>query len=126
MARQECAVAIIDDDAGLRVALKRLLATEGYRTQLFSSADEFLREANASESDCLIIDVHLPNMSGVELARLLRTNGVLLPTIFITGSDDPTIRAEASALGCVAFLLKPFLPTRLLAAVDLAVRTASI
>jgi FixJ family two-component response regulator len=126
LANQAGTVVIIDDDAGLRNALKRLLATEGYRTELFCSADEYLLAANASEADCLIIDVHLPNMSGLELVRLLRAKGVIPPTIFITGSDDPIVRAAASELGCVAYLLKPFPPRRLLAAIDLAIRTLSI
>ena len=101
MANQEGAVTIIDDDAGLRNALKRLLTTNGYSTELFCSANAFLREANRSNSDCLIIDVHLPDMSGVELARLLKTKGMSFPTIFITGSEDHIIQAEAFKVGCV-------------------------
>jgi FixJ family two-component response regulator len=126
LTNNEAVVAIIDDDAELGSALKRLLTTEGYHTELFSSADEFLRVANVSKVNCFIIDVQLPGMSGVELGRLLQAKGLNVPTIFITASQDPVIRAEALKLGCVAYLLKPFRSKQLLAAMELATGTTGV
>ena len=120
MVKDNRSVAIIDDDGGLRTALKRLLAAKGYGTELFSSSEEFLSASTSTEAGCLIIDIQLPGASGIELSQLLKEKGVDLPTIFITASQDPRIRSEALKIGCVAYLRKPFPPRQLLAAIELA------
>ena len=120
MVSDKRSVAIIDDDGGLRSALKKLLAAKGYGTELFSSSEEFLTASTSTEAACLIVDIQLPGVSGVELSQLLKAKGINLPTIFITASQDPLVRAEALKLGCVAYLQKPFRAKQLIAAIDLA------
>ena len=114
-------VAIIDDEACMRGALQNLLTVSGYRTELFCSAGEFLKAAATIEAGCLIIDVMLGSASGLELSRQLQAKGLNFPTIFVTGSDDPTIRAEALRLGCVDCLHKPFQAKPLIEVIEIAI-----
>jgi FixJ family two-component response regulator len=108
MVEQPSVIAVVDDDPTIREALERLLSSYGYRTELYSSAAEFLGAAIKSEAACLLVDIQLGDISGIELARHLAANGFKFPIIFMTGSSDQDIRRQAMAFGCVAFFQKPF------------------
>ena len=101
-------ISIIDDDASVRAATNRLVRSLGYVGLPFASADEFLQSSQARDSWCVIADVQMPGMSGVELQSLLRTRGCAVPMIFITAFPDEKVRARALNGGAVCFLTKPF------------------
>lgn len=106
-------VAVIDDDGGVRASLRVLLAGLSYNVELFASAEAFLVAAPDSKANCLLVDVQLGDISGIELARQLAADGLTFPIIFMTGCDEEHIRSQAEAAGGVAFLKKPF-PAKLL------------
>ena len=101
-------ISIIDDDASVRVATNRLVRSLGYVAHTFASADEFLRSSQANESSCVIADIQMPGMSGVELQRRLLSRGHGLPIIFVTAFPDEGIKARVLEAGAVCFLTKPF------------------
>jgi FixJ family two-component response regulator len=101
-------ISIVDDDASVRVGTENLLSSLGYTVHTFSSAEEFLRSAHFSDTSCVITDVQMPAMSGVELQAFLRAQGHPLPVIFITAFPNETIRARALKAGATCFLTKPF------------------
>jgi FixJ family two-component response regulator len=101
-------ISIIDDDASVRVATNRLVRSLGYVAHTFASADEFLRSSQANDSSCVIADVQMPGISGVELQRRLLTQGYRLPIIFVTAFPDEGIKARVLEAGAVCFLTKPF------------------
>jgi FixJ family two-component response regulator len=101
-------VAIVDDDATVRAGMAEFMASVGCATELYASAEAFLGRAATSGAVCLILDIQLGGMSGLELGRQLSALGFAFPIIFISGSDDPAHRREATEIGCVAFLRKPF------------------
>ena len=101
-------IAVVDDDPDMREALADLLSAYEYLTEEFASAEEFLNAAMTSKAACLIVDIQLGDISGVELVRQLYATGFKFPVIFVTGSPDSAIRSQAMNLGCVAFLNKPF------------------
>jgi FixJ family two-component response regulator len=105
---QKDIVAIIDDDPGMRKAVTRVLSAFGYVTYIFHSAEAFLSVAATSKAKCLVIDIQLGDVSGLELAGELADAGFKFPIIFMTAADDETIRSQAEQLGCVAYLRKPF------------------
>jgi FixJ family two-component response regulator len=111
------AVAVVDDDPGMRRALKNLLSSFEYAVYVFDSAEAFLRAAATSRADCLVIDVQLPDISGIELVRELSEAGFTFPVIFMTAVDDDVIRRQAVRLGCVAYLHKPFASDLLIEAI---------
>ena len=114
MAAQQAIVAIIDDDPGMRSATASLLSAFGYGTETFGSGEEFLNAAATSAVTCLVVDIKLGNISGLDLVRRLAAAGFKLPVIFMTGCADETIRTQAMQLGCcIAYLKKPF-PANLL------------
>jgi FixJ family two-component response regulator len=117
MRTQRNVIAIIDDDSVLRDALGNMLSSLGFRTELYASAEEFIRMARKTEASCLVIDIQLGDISGVELGRHLSANGFTFPIIFITGSQDETLRRQAMDLGAVAYLHKPFPAYRLVEAI---------
>ena len=100
-------IAIVDDDASLREALARLLRAHGIKSRSYSSARAFLEAIPSGMPDCLIADVNLPDMTGLELQRELFNLGVRIPTIVITASDDERIAASVASLGAAALVLKP-------------------
>jgi FixJ family two-component response regulator len=120
MARQRNVVAIIDDDEMMRDSLERLLSTVGYRPELFASAEQFLLDASKSEASCLVVDINLGDISGVELAHELSASGFKFPIIFITGSGDEIIRRQAIEFGCIAYLQKPFPASQMIEAITKA------
>jgi len=114
-------IAIIDDDPDILDALELTLSSCGYRPALFASAEEFLGAAATSQAACLVVDIQLGGISGVELGRKLSANGFTFPIIFMTGSRDEQHRRQAMDFGCVAFLLKPFPADRLIEAITSAI-----
>ena len=91
-----------------------LLSAHGYDTEEYPSAEEFLLAATASKATCLVVDIQLGDISGVELMRQLYATGFRRPVIFMTGSRDEVIREQAMDLGCVSYLHKPFPASQLL------------
>jgi FixJ family two-component response regulator len=111
-------VAIVEDDDGMRKSIERLLQAHRYTTAAFASAEEFLQSTNVDSAMGLVLDIHLGGMSGIELRRRLAAMHSRLPVVFITAHDDKRTHAEAVALGCVDFLLKPFDSDRLIRALE--------
>jgi FixJ family two-component response regulator len=111
-------VFVIDDDEAILEALQSLIRSVGLSVKTFASAEEFLRSGHNQETRCLILDVQMPGMSGLELQRQLAAAGSLLPIIFITAHGDEEARARALAGGAVAFLHKPFSEEALLRAIQ--------
>jgi FixJ family two-component response regulator len=113
-------IAVVEDNAGMLRSIGRLLTIEGYNVEAYESAEAFLDRRSANQVSCLILDVQLPKMSGIELVQRLVESSAL-PIIFITAIEDDSVRAAAFQLGCVAYLRKPFQPEALVAAVQHAV-----
>ena len=101
-------VIVVDNDLGMLRAIKRLLLQHDYEPILFSSAQAFKSHADFEKAACVILDIDLPDGSGIELREDLKAAGVSVPVIFITGNANPKVREAAVASGCVAFLTKPF------------------
>ena len=117
MEKDRKTIAIIDDDNGIRQALKRMLTTAGFRVHIFASAEEFLAAMDSCPAGCAVVDLELGKMSGFDLACHPALVASRLPIIFISGTADETARASAMALGCVEYLRKPFMPIELLGAI---------
>ena len=113
-------ISIVDDDEAVRTSLEDLIRSVGLRVQGFSSAEAFLRSNQMDTTDCLILDVRMPGMTGPGLQRDLRSESADLPIIFITAYENPDIRAQAIEAGAVAFLYKPFYEKDLLDAISAA------
>lgn len=110
-------VYVVDDDAGMRRALSRLLRAEGFETRVFPTAREFLAGYRAGETGCLVLDVAMPDIDGMELQRRLTHLGLLVPIIFLTGQGDIPMSVQAIKAGAVDFLTKPVHDADLLGAV---------
>ena len=106
-------IAIIEDDSGMRRSTSILLEACGFGTQTFDSAEAFLKVAASSNACCLVVDINLDKMTGLELALQLAERGMRYPIIFMTGNDNDSVRCQAEDLGAVAYLNKPF-PARIL------------
>ena len=117
-------IVIVEDDAGMKTAIERLLRAAGYRPICFASAEELLQTMAADTAACLVLDIHLPGLSGLELGRLLAASGHVKPFIFITGQDEPSLCDEARRLGC-AYFRKPFAGQALLEAIRQAIEVDS-
>jgi FixJ family two-component response regulator len=115
-------IAVVEDDAGVRTALEQLLRSAGYHALTFESAEEFLAEADRRAVDCLIADINLPGMSGVELVKRLGTNGERLPAVLITGRRDPATLELARQVSDVPRLYKPFSDDALFDVIDRAMQ----
>jgi FixJ family two-component response regulator len=100
-------VAIVDDDIAIREALQDLLKSCGYRTQTFASAEEFLAGCHLGRIGCIILDIKMAGLSGIELQAELVSRGSAPPIIFLTSQFDASVRAAALAAGAIAFLEKP-------------------
>lgn len=118
-------VVVVEDDAGMSKAIERLLRAAGFQPVSFKSAEELLQTNAAQSAACLVLDIHLPGLSGLELARLLIGSGRAKPIIFITGQDEPSLRDEALRLGCVDYFRKPFDGSTLLEAIRAAMTVDS-
>jgi two-component system response regulator FixJ len=113
-------VFIVDDDEDIRTSLSRALETRGYTTRSFSSAAEYLDAFDERQGGCLILDYGMPDMSGLELQKLLVSRGQSIPTIFITGHGGVPESVEAMKMGAVDFLEKPFRQEALIAQIEAA------
>ena len=107
-------VAIVDDDESIRSALQGLMKVAGYPTMAFASAEDFLNSGDKEHIGCLIADIRLPGMSGLDLQSQLNTDHHKIPIIFITAHGDERMRMQALRAGAVEFLAKPFDDTALL------------
>ncbi len=101
-------VAIIDDDDLMRSALQGMLKSVGFPSQAFASAEDFLKSGQQQQTACLITDIRMPGMSGLELQAKLNAEHCRIPTIFITAHGDTKMRMQALRAGAVEFLAKPF------------------
>ena len=117
-------VYVIDDDESMRRSIKRLLKAHGFEAETFPSADEFLCLPRAARPSCLILDLSLPGMSGIDLQKEMERRKLDLPIVFITGHGDIPMSVEAMKGGAVDFLPKPFSSKALLEAVELAMARA--
>jgi FixJ family two-component response regulator len=115
-------IAIVDDDDALRHSLDNLIRSVGFRAQGFSSAEAFLGSNQAHETACLILDVRMPGMNGLELQRQMVAASWQIPIIFITSHADDDAQARALEAGAVAFLYKPCREEDLLNAIDAALK----
>jgi FixJ family two-component response regulator len=115
-------ISIVDDDDALRNSLDDLIRSIGFRTQGFPSADAFLSSNQACDTACLILDVRMPGMNGLELQRKMVVANWRIPIIFITSHADDDARARALEAGAVAFLYKPFREEDLLTAINAALK----
>jgi FixJ family two-component response regulator len=113
-------IAIVDDDESVRDALTSLLHSVGWQAEAFASAEAFLQAGQAHTTACLLLDIRLPGLSGLELQRQLRSSQARLPLIFLTGHGTGALRAQALQAGAVAFFTKPFSDTALLEAIHTA------
>jgi FixJ family two-component response regulator len=111
-------VAIVEDDPSMLQGLNRLLSAHGFRVQTFASAELFLDDIANCGAECLLLDIHLGGISGIDLKRQLTASGSNLPVIFMTAIDTETTRQEAFDVGCVAYLRKPFLVKLLIDAIN--------
>jgi FixJ family two-component response regulator len=120
MAKNSRIVAVVDDDSSLLKALERLLGTQPLITKTFQSAKEFLASLPDGLPDCLIADLHMPEMSGLELQQTLTSRGIKIPTIIITSNTDPAARQRCMSAGAIAYLQKPVHRAELFAMIDAA------
>lgn len=101
-------VSVIDDDESCRTALKEMLRSAGLSALVFASAEDFLKSGQQRQTGCLITDIRMPGMSGLELQAKLNADRCRIPTIFITAHGDEKMRMQALRAGAVEFLAKPF------------------
>ena len=114
-------VAIVDDDSAVRKALTRLLGASAIRTRAYASGREFLDSLPSGAPNCLILDLHMPEMTGLELQAELTHTGARIPTIMITAHNDSGLRERCLAAGASAYLVKPLDDVLLLASISSAV-----
>jgi FixJ family two-component response regulator len=113
-------ISVIDDDASVRAATDNLLSSHGYLVQTFASAKEFLRSTHLHDCSCVIADVQMPAMSGLDLLTHMRAQGYNVPFIFITAFPEENVRAHALKAGAIGFLAKPFAAPDLIRCVETA------
>ena len=115
-------ISVIDDDVLVRAATENLLSSHGYLVHTFASAEEFLQSTHLYDAACVIADVQMPVMSGLDLLTHMRTRGNDAPFIFITAFPDENVRARALKAGAICFLAKPFAAPELITCVEAAVK----
>lgn len=116
-------VAIVDDEESVRRALKRLITSAGLNAEIFSSGGEFLQSLKVRRPDCLVLDLHMPGMSGFEVQAQLNQTEYSIPIVVITGHDTPESRSRILAGGAAAYLRKPVQGNLLLEAIASAIAT---
>ena len=121
MSEEEPIVFVVDDDKAVREATADLLASVGLRAMTFRTAQEFLASSRPEAPGCLVLDVRLPRLSGLDLQRELVTSPVPIPIIFITAHGDVPMSVQAMKVGAVEFLTKPFRDQQLLEAIEKAI-----
>lgn len=118
--RDKSLIAVVDDDQSVREALENLIRSVGFEVKLFAAAEDFLDSDIPLQTDCAILDVRLPGISGLELQQRLVADGQSIPVIIITAQGDDKTQDDAVAAGAIAFLKKPVKEEVLLAAVESA------
>lgn len=113
-------ISVIDDDASVRAATNNLLSAHGYAVYTFKSAEEFLHSAHLVDSSCVVTDVQMSTMSGLDLLIHMRAKGDTVPFIFITAFPEESVRARAMKAGAICFLAKPFAGLALISCVETA------
>ena len=113
-------ISIVDDDESIREAIQSLLRSVGFRAKTFATAEQFLQSDQIENTACLILDVRMPGMSGLELQRRLMATQCRIPIVFVTAHGDEEARSRALQEGAVEFLLKPFSEEALLNAIQAA------
>ena len=116
-------ISVVDDDDSVRESLGGLIRSVGFAVKAFASAEEFLTSDRLPDTDCLILDVRMPGMNGLELQRQLAASHMSIPVIFITAHGDEETRVRALNGGAVDYLLKPFSEEALLNAMDAALKS---
>jgi FixJ family two-component response regulator len=118
-------VAIVDDEEGIRKALGRLLRAAGLEAHGYANGQEFLTAAVERRPDCVVLDLHMPGMSGLQVLRKLKATGLLLPIVVITAHDEAETREQCLSTGARAYLRKPLEDRLLLNAISAAMRPLS-
>jgi FixJ family two-component response regulator len=113
-------VCIIDDDASVRFAVERIVRSMDLTAHTFSSCRDFLDSPQLLEASCIVVDVQMPGMTGLELQRTLKTRGLAIPLIFITAYPDDKVRSQALDGGAIGFLHKPFQGTSIIECIERA------
>ena len=113
-------VFVVDDDAGMLRSVARLLRQFGYASLLFSSAEAFANHSDFDNAVCVLLDINLGDVSGIELRLRLKAAGSSVPVIYMTGNDSPAVRTAALQSGCIAYLTKPFSAKSLREPLDIA------
>ena len=121
---QQITIAIVDDDEAVRSGISRLLRSLGFTAISFSSAEEFLDSGQARTSSCVVTDVRMPGMSGIELQQELSAQGLRVPIIFMTAFDEERTRTRAISAGAREFLTKPFKEQALIDTINAALQSS--
>ena len=121
MGRDARLLAVVDDDADVRVALRRLVCSAGFAVETYASGAEFLRSVDDHEPDCVVLDLHMPDMSGFDVQGALAREHAGVPVVVVTGHDTPESRLRALKLGAKAYLCKPVDDEALLSAIGSAI-----
>jgi FixJ family two-component response regulator len=116
-------IAIVDDDEGVREATKSLVRSLGYNASTFGSAEEFLKSEQVHDTSCLITDLHMPGLSGIDLQDHLVARGRRIPIIIITAYPNENLRARAMKAGALCFLSKPYPDDHLIGCIEKALKT---
>jgi FixJ family two-component response regulator len=114
-------ISVVDDDSSVRAATSKFLRSHGYTVEAYSSAEHFLRSGRLNDTSCVIADLQMPGMNGLELLTTMRAQGYRAPFIFITAFPDETSRARALKAGAIGFLSKPFAGPTLINCLGVAV-----
>jgi FixJ family two-component response regulator len=122
MSRSDSLITVIDDDASFRRSATRLIRTAGYQVQAFADAAEFLRCKHPETTSCIVLDVFMPGLSGLELQQELAHAEIEIPLIFITGHGDIPMSVRAMKAGAIEFLTKPFRDRDLLGSIEQAIQ----
>lgn len=123
-AAERSLISVVDDDESVRESLPDLIREFGFAARAFSSAEEFLASDSIGRTKCLILDIAMPGMNGLDLQQALTGGGLKIPIIFITGQKDEVLRKRAFEQGAAEFLFKPFTDTDLLEALNAALRVS--
>ena len=126
MTNNQFIVMIVDDNESIRRAARRLIKSYGFPVETFASAEDFLSSGRLLETACLVLDVQMPGLNGLELQNRLMTDGHQVPIIFITAFNDENARAQALKAGALGYLVKPFEEADLLTAINIALRRQEI
>ena len=126
MTNNQFVVMIVDDDESIRRAARRLIKSYGFPVETFASSEDFLSSGRLHETACLVLDVQMSGLNGLELQSRLITDGHQVPIIFITAFNDENARAQALKAGALGYLVKPFEEADLLTAINVALRRQEI